>query len=298
MAPAGRETAAFLILTAIWGTTWAAIRVGLTGIPPLAGLSARFLLAGGILLAVAFARGLPLGRTPLERRLWWVNGVATFLVPYSVIYWAEQWVPSGLSSVLFSTFPLWVVLIGLWLLPEERAGWIRLAGVALGFLGVAVLFSEDFTRLGGLGVRLPAAVLVLGAAVSAGGSVAMRRWAGEISPMLGTGVATGLGAFWLERDRTWSFGPAAAAATAYLAVAGSAVTFTIYFWLLKRRTAMTASLVSYTAPVVAVAVGTLVFDEPFTARGALGTALVLGGVAAALAAGRRSRRLRAKPERG
>src|SRR5512141_1915316 len=104
---ARREIAAFLALTAIWGTTWAAIRVGLTGIPPLAGLAARFLLAGSILLAVAAARGVPLGRSAAERRLWWVNGLATFLVPYSVIYWAEQWVPSGLSSVLFSTFPLW-----------------------------------------------------------------------------------------------------------------------------------------------------------------------------------------------
>jgi drug/metabolite transporter (DMT)-like permease len=291
-----REVAAFVALTAIWGTTWAAIRVGLTGIPPLAGLAARFLLAGAILLAIAVARGVPLGRSALERRLWWVNGLATFLVPYTVIYWAEQWVPSGLSSVLFSTFPLWVVVLGLWILPHERASGARRAGVALGFLGVAVLFSEDFTRLGGLHVRLPAAVLVAGAAVSASGSLAMRRWGGGVSPlsltaipMLGTGLATGLGALWLERDRPWNFGPAAVAATVYLALFGSAVTFTIYFWLLKRRTAMTASLVSYTAPVVAVAVGTLAFDEPFTLRSAIGAVLVLAGVAAALAGGRPAR---------
>lgn len=279
----------FGALTLIWGTTWGAIRIGLEGFPPLTGVSVRFLIAGALLLAIAFARRVPLGRSRRERWLWLVNGMTTFVVSYSVVYWAEQWVPSGLASILFATFPLWVVLIGRWALPAERPGWWRLAGVVAGFLGVAVIFSEDFERLGGEGVRLPAAVLVLGAGVSASGSVALRRWAGAISPislaavpMLFTGVVTGLAALALERDRAVAISIAPVLATVYLAVFGSAVSFTLYFWLLARRTAIATSLVSYTAPLVAVSLGTLALDEPFTLRIALGGLLVLGGVAGAL----------------
>ena len=284
-----REAAAFAALTVIWGTTWAAIRVGLQGIPPLTGVSIRFLIAGTLLLVIALARGVPLGRTARERWLWLSNGLATFVVPYGVIYWAEQWVPSGLASILFATFPLWIVAIGRWALPGERPGWRRLAGVVAGFLGVAVIFSEDFSRLGGEGVRVPAAILVLAAGVSASGSVALRRWAGGISPislaavpMLGTGLVTGAAALALERGRPLELGAAPVLATVYLAVFGSALTFTIYFWLLARRTAIASSLVSYTAPLVAVALGTSVLGEPFTARVGLGGLLVLSGVAGAL----------------
>jgi drug/metabolite transporter (DMT)-like permease len=161
--------------------------------------------------------------------------------------------------------------------------------VAAGFVGVAVIFSEDFGRLGLDGVRLPAAALVLGAGISASGSVTLKRWAGTISPlslaavpMLGTGVITGLMAAAAERGRAVELAPAPVLATVYLAVFGSAVTFTLYFWLLARRTAVAASLVSYTAPLVAVALGTFALGEPFTPRVALGGLLVLGGVASAL----------------
>jgi drug/metabolite transporter (DMT)-like permease len=284
-----REAAAFVALTVIWGTTWAAIRIGLGGFPPLTGVSVRFLIAGALLLAVALARRVPLGRTQRERWLWLANGLATFAVPYGVVYWAEQWVPSGLASILFATFPLWVVLIGRWALPDERPDWRRLTGVVVGFVGVAVIFSEDFGRLGLEGVRLPAAALVLGAGISASGSVTLKRWAGTTSPlslaavpMLGTGVITGLMAAAVERGRAVELAPAPVLATVYLAVFGSAVTFTIYFWLLARRTAVAASLVSYTAPLVAVALGTFALGEPFTPRVALGGLLVLAGVASAL----------------
>lgn len=283
------DVASLAVLTLVWGSTWAAIRVSLAGIPPFAGMAIRFLAAGAILLVVARWRGVALGRTAIERRLWAWNALTTFLVPYGTIYWAEQWVPTGLASILFSTFPLWVVALGRWLLPEERLDVRRTMGVVLGFVGVGVVFSEDFTRLGGAGVRWPATALLGAAAVSASGTLALRRWGRSISPlslasvpMLATGAAAGiLAAFW-ERHRGLTAAPWPWVATAYLAIFGSAVTFTLYFRLLSRRGAVLASMVSYTAPVVAVGVGILAFDEPVTGRVIGGAALVLAGVALVL----------------
>jgi drug/metabolite transporter (DMT)-like permease len=285
----GRELAVFLVLTLVWGTTWAAIRFGLEGIPPLAGVGARFLLAGGVLLALALARGERLGAQPNERWLWVYNGVATFILPYGIIYWAEEKVPSGLASVLFATFPLWLVLWSRWMLPAERSGPARVAGVGLGFVGVAVIFSEDFAKLGGDEVRTRGAMLLVAAAISASGSLAVKRWGKGISPlsfssvpMLLAGLVCGGASLLVERDQTFDVGLVPVLATLYLALFGSALTFSLYFWLLSRSSAVMVSLISYTAPVIAVVVGILLLDEPLTGRMIVGGLLVLGGVAAVL----------------
>jgi drug/metabolite transporter (DMT)-like permease len=284
----GRELGAFLLLTLIWGTTWAAIRFGLEGIPPLAGVGLRFLIAGLVLLAVALARRERLGALPNERRLWLYNGLATFVIPYGLIYWAEQRVPSGLASVLFATFPLWLVLWSRWLLPEEKAGPLRLAGVVLGFVGVAVIFSEDFDKLGGDDVRHRGAMLLVAAAVSATGSLAVKRWGKGVSPLSSSSIPMILaGAVCCALSLALESAPVTLAwkpvvATLYLALFGSALTFSLYFWLLARSTAVMASLISYTAPVIAVLVGVLLFAEPVTGRMVAGGLLVLAGVAGVL----------------
>ena len=86
----GRLAAAFLVLTLVWGTTWAVIRVGLAGIPPFTGVALRFAIAGLLLLALARRLGVRLGRSRRERWLWVVNGLLSFCVSYSVVYWSED----------------------------------------------------------------------------------------------------------------------------------------------------------------------------------------------------------------
>lgn len=279
------DAGVFALLTLIWGTTWAAIRVALVGIPPITGVAVRFALAGVVLLGVARLRGVRLGRTPLERRLWWVNAATTFAGSYSIVYWAEQWVPSGLAAVLFATFPIWVVLLGYLLLPAERVGAGRLVAVLVGFAGVALIFSEDFAKLGGGEVRRAAAIMLAAPLLSALGSVCLRRWGAGVSPlslaavpMLLTGAALGGVAAVAERGQALSWSPAPWLATLYLSLFGSALTFTLYFALLSRRSALFSALISYTVPVVAVVVGWLFLDEPVTGRVLAGGLLVLVGV--------------------
>lgn len=288
----GREIGVFALLTAVWGTTWAAIRISLEAIPPVTGVAIRFALAGGILVAIGHFRGVRFGRTQVERRLWVVNAATTFAGSYGIVYWGEQWVPSGLAAVLFATLPLWVVSLGYYILPGERGGWGRFGGVLFGFAGVALLFSEDFGKLGGPQVRFASAVFLLAPFVSALGSLSVKRWGSALSPfsiagvpMLLTAGAMGILALIVERGRpiltpTAAIGPWLA--TLYLAVFGSALTFTLYFWLLSRRSAVVASLISYTVPICAVLVGWLLFDEPVTWRLLAGGGVVLLGVATTL----------------
>jgi drug/metabolite transporter (DMT)-like permease len=281
----GRLLAGFLLLTVIWGTTWAVIRIGLGGVPPFTGVALRFTLAGALLLALAPLFGVRLGRAPRERVLWLANGVLSFCLSYSAVYWSEQYLPSGLAAVLFATYPLFIAALAHFLLPGERLRRGAALGMVLGFAGVAVIFSDDLTLLGGEAVRRAAVVMLVAPLASAMASVLVKRWGSGVHPlslaavpMLLAGVVMGVVALLVERQLPLVFGVRSVGALLYLAVLGSAVTFTIYYWLLANMKATRLALMSYLIPIVAVAVGALLFDEPLRPRLLAGSALVLAGV--------------------
>jgi drug/metabolite transporter (DMT)-like permease len=204
------------------------------------------------------------------------------------VYWSEQWIPSGLAAVLFATYPLFVALLAHLMLPGESMSLVELAGVVAGFGGVGVIFSEDLAALGGPGVALAAAVMLVSPVVSAIASVAIKRWGEEIHPFSISGVpmliasgAMGLLSLAVERDRDLVWTRSNVSALLYLALFGSAITFTMYYWLLARIAAKRAALISYLIPVVAVARGTA-RGEAFTGRMLAGSALVVAGVAVAV----------------
>ena len=284
----GVALACSLLLALTWGTTWAAIRVGLPGIPPFLGVSLRFVIASTLQLLLAWALGLSLRGDRLEWTLRWVHALCVFCISFGITYWVEQTVPSGLASVLFATFPLFVALFAALLLPGERLGRLALGGLVLGFLGVATIVSQDFRLLGGREVAIASAIMLGSPLAVALGNVIVKRWGERTHPvtlnataMVIAAVVMGMMAALFERDRAVVFDTASVLALLYLAVAGSVVTFSLYFWLLRHVPATRVSLIAYLVPVVAVTLGVLAFDEPVTMRMVVGGGLVLAGVALA-----------------
>lgn len=263
--------------------------MGLQGIPPLTGVALRFSIAGIALLALVPVFKVRLGATRRERLVWATNTLFTFCISYSILYWAEQWVPSGLAAVLFATFPLLVAVFAHFLLPGERLTWRSGIGVLAGFAGVAVIFSEDFAKLLGPQVGFAATVMLLCPLCSAIGSVLVKKWGGGIHPlstaavpMLLCGLIMGPIAWLAESERSVTFSGPATLALLYLALVGSALPFTLYFWLLKRLPATRMSLINYAVPVVAVMIGHFAMDEPVTFRVLVGAVLVIAGTAIAV----------------
>ncbi len=286
MAFPGARLAALGAVTLIWGSTWAAIRLGLGGIPPFAGVALRFGVAALLLLALARALGVRLGTSRREVGLWLVNGLGTFVFTYGVVYWAEQRVPSGLTSVLFATFPLFVALLAHVALPGDRLRPLALLGVVAGFAGVAVIFSEDLAAVGAPGASGAAVLLLVASFAAAAANVAVKRWGAGIHPvaliappMAMASVLMGLASLLVERGRPLVLDALSIGTVAYLALFGSIVTFSLYFWLLQRMRASRLALVNYLSPVIAVALGALLFGEQLTPRVVAGAALVIAGVA-------------------
>jgi drug/metabolite transporter (DMT)-like permease len=286
----GRLTIAlvFIVLCLIWGSTWAVIQIGLEGVPPFSGVSIRFVIAAIVMLALTLLMRIRIGKSRRERMLWVINGLLAFAVSYGVVYWSEQWVPSGLAAVLFATYPLFVAIVAHFMLPSESLTRPEAWGILAGFLGVGVIFSEDFASLGGPGVALAAVVMLLSPFAAAVSSVAVKRWGGGIHPFsltavpmaIGAGV-TGVIALLTERGRPIVWDTRSVSALLYLAIMGSAVTFSLYYWLLSHLPAKRLALIAYIIPIEAVVIGAF-RDEPITLRVILGATLVIAGVALAV----------------
>jgi len=280
--------AAIGALCLIWGTTWSVIQIGLEGIPPFTGVAVRFTISGLLLLVLARARRIRLGATRRERILWVANGTLSFAVAYGVVYWAEQWVPSALAAVLFALYPLFVAILAHFVLPDESLKLREVVGVLIGFTGVAVIFSEDLSLLGGPQVAVGAVVMLLSPLASAAGSVSVKRWGGDIHPfsisalpMLVAAATMAVPAVAFERDLDITLDVRSVSALLYLAVAGSAVTFSLYFWLLSHLPAKRLALIAYVIPIVAVGIGVL-RGEPLTSQTLAGSTCVVAGVALAV----------------
>jgi drug/metabolite transporter (DMT)-like permease len=267
------------------------IKVGLQGIPPFAGVGLRFTLAGIVLLLLFRPLGGRFENSARERWMWMVNALLPFSLSYGIVYWTEQWLTSGLTSILFATLPLLMApMAHLWL-PDERLTARSLIGVLIGFSGVVLIFSEDLVALAGARADRAALVMLFSPLAVAIGNVIVKRWGAGLHPlsltavpMLLTGVLMGVVAATFE-STPMRFDAVSLGALFYLALVGTALTFSLYFWLLERVPATQLSLIAYIAPVIAVGVGALFLDEQLTARTLGGAALVVVGVALGTARG-------------
>jgi len=277
----------FGLLAFIWGSTWLVIKVGLADLPPFLAAGLRFALAGGILAALARARKIPFPRGRREHALLLGVGMTMFWASYGIVYWAEQFIPSGLTAVLFATHPFFTLLLAHSVLAAERITARKALGVAIGFLGVVLVFRGDLVfdhPRGGTA----AAILLLAPLASAAGNVTVKRWGTHLHPFQLSILPMAYGATALlatslavEGGARVEWSPVAVGSVLYLAILGSVIAFVGYYTLLREVAVTTLNLMSYVYPVVAVVLGYLVLGEVLDRLALAGGALVLVGIAVA-----------------
>jgi drug/metabolite transporter (DMT)-like permease len=280
----------YALLVLIWSSTWVAIKIGLEDCPPLLGAGIRFAAAGLVLLAVTAARRRSL-RT--DARLAVVLGLFPFALAYGLVYWGEQYIPSGLAAVLFGVLPLYVAVLGAAFLVDQPMRGRVIAGVLVAIGGLALAFAESID-LGDRELALAgAAALALSPFGAAVGNISLKLRASELDAvvlngwaMLGGGlvllVVSGLGESWGEA--AWS--AEAVGSIAYLALVGSAVPFVGLTVLLRHISAQAMSYLAMLLPFGALVFGAALYDESITARALGGAALVAAGLLIAQGAGR------------
>ena len=280
-----RAYLAWIVVCIVWGTTYLAIRVALETIPPMLMASLRWLAAGALLLLMLKARG---ERMP-DRREWpslALLGVLMMTVGNGGVVLAEQTVPSGLTAVLVAGIPFWMVgierMMGRGEHPLERR---RVLGLIVGFAGIVLLVWPELqlghTRSFLTGVAATQ-VACLGWAI--GSSLARRRrheenvLATSAVQMLFAGISLLIIGAASGEWPALAINARTGFALAYLIVAGSVVGYSAYAYALKHLPVTTVSLYAYMNPVIAVALGTLLLNEPFSPRILIASAVVLAGV--------------------
>src|SRR5213082_320384 len=276
---------AWLTLCAVWSSTWLAIKVGLRDLPPVSFVAIRFLIAIIVLLAVSIGRTrlLPLRRC--DYVVLAATGVLMFAVNYTLLFWAELHVSSGLAAVLQATIPIFGLFFAHWMLPDEPLRLEKLAGAIIALGGVTVIcgrllgFNGPLAFWGGVGV-------VIGAASAAFANVLVKARSMQLAPAMlaawqmifGTAPLLLLGFAVDGNPAGFHWTPTSVFCLLYLAVIGSALTFLLLYWLLPRLPVAQLQSISLITPPGAVMLGWLLGGETFPPSSLLGAGLVLAGV--------------------
>lgn len=288
---------AFALVYIFWGSTYLAIDIAVgppdkpfaPHIPPALMAGIRFLIAGPLMLAWCAFRRKRIRITRDEAIRLAVIGLLLLSCSNVVLAWAEQWVPTGLASLMVSVTPLWLLVLETWVFRgEHRVSGRAVGGLGLGVFGIFVLLWPQLRHTGEIGrAELFGSLALLGASFSwALGSVCSKQWKMTVDPFTATGwemtfagatnvlIAT---AFGEHHHVVWS--TRGLGAIIYLVIFGSWVGFTAYIWLLKHVPTPKVATYAYVNPVVAVFLGWLVLHEQVTGYILAGTVVIVAAVA-------------------
>jgi drug/metabolite transporter (DMT)-like permease len=275
--------AAFAIVYVVWGSTYLAIRVGVTTLPPALFAGARFLAAGVLLAAYARFAGQHFPRRRSEWKTIAVAAVFLLVGANGLVVWGEQWVPSNQAALIAATVALWLAGLGALGPQGESFSRRRLSGLLTGFVGVAVLMwpADGFVL-----THFNAQIAILLAALSwAAGSIYMKRRKPSTPPLmaaamqsLAAGVLLGAIGFAGGEAGRWTWEGSALLALLYLIVFGSCLAYAAYVWLLHEVSPTALGTYAYVNPVVAVVLGGWLLGESLNSTQMAGMLVVLLGV--------------------
>jgi putative membrane protein PagO len=281
------QVLAFILLCIIWGTTWLAIKISLAGIPPFLGAAFRFTVASVILLIYARLTKAPMKLNKSDFKNVVITALLLYPVDYGLIYWSEQHLSAGVTAIFFATFPLFMSILSNFIFKNETLNKWKSIGVMIGFSGVVIIFYEQLLRTNYELIIVIAIIAVIVAAASAATStLIVKKHLGHIStaPLTLHQMFWGLLSLFIisfsfqettDVNVNWQV----AAAVLYLGAVGSALAFVLYYWLLKKISAITLSFIIYITPVVAIFADWLVFGETIALKTFVGMLLIFAGIA-------------------
>lgn len=276
---------AWLILCLIWGTTWIFIKIGLYDLPPLAFAAARFILAISILFVVIRVQKIPLPKTAKQWRMIALTGVLQFSINYSMVFWSEQYITSGLAAVLQAMITVFGLILAWIFLPNERITKLKVLAVCIGIIGVAVIFYDQL-RVQSLMAFLGCAGVVVGSYAAAQASILVKAKGGALHPaaLVFGQMICGLPliltySLVVEGDpftHHWSW--RAILCILYLTILGTIAAFWLYYWLLSKIESTKAMMISLVTPLIAVVIGAVTIGEKMPPQTGIGGLLIIASI--------------------
>ena len=284
----------YVLLVLLWGSTWAAIRIGVTAVPPFVFAFERAVAVSLILTAVSIAMGL---RFPRDRRTFAAAAFAGIIntgTSWAIIFWAEQYVPSGLVAVFGAAGPIWTAFLAHFFVRGDRLSPLKIAGLLLGVAGILVLVGapDPGSRPEAFFATILLALMPISWAFGTIVQVRVLRH-GSPLPLVAVGTWTGsvvllpLALTEIGRPATWSL--EVLLAFGYLVVFGSCVGLVLQLWLTRRLRPTTMTLSQLLISAQALIVGAVALGESITWPMLGGAALVALAIGLNALAGGRGR---------
>ena len=277
------------VTCALWSTVWVFIKLGVADIPPVTFAAWRLFVALLVLVPITTARRVALPRDPRDWVLIGGTGVLLLGVNYALLYWGMQFVSSGLAAVLQALTPVFAMLFAHLLLTHERITQIKVAALALGIVGVTVIFADQLRFAGWQSLWGSSAVLA-GAMFVAWAYVLMKKYGRDLDPGIITAGQMSAALLPLStlalvvegNPLAIDWTTTAAVALLYLALIGSVTATWLNYWLLKRMDATKVLVMGLAEPPIAMMIGAAILDETLSARMIAGTICILVSVSVVL----------------
>ena len=275
---------AYVLICLLWGSTWLVIRIGLETLTPMIYAGTRFVLASSFIYAIMKVRGIKLQTDKASLNLYWIMGIFSFVIPFWLVYWAEQFIPSGLTSIIFAVYPFFVIIFTRIMIADEKIGPYKIIGVILGFSGIVIIFMRDISidfseSFWGMIAILSSAV------IQAAIAVIMKKYGKHLNPLsmnfvpvLMAGIIMIILGYLFEDYTKWIFNRQAILSILYLAFFGTVLTFTTFYWLMQRISVVILSLSTFVTPIIAVFLGWIILHEKLSTLTLLGSSFVLIGI--------------------
>lgn len=275
----------YILGVLIFGSTWVAMKMGLQAMPPFASAIARSVLAFVVFFVAFRLWRFRFPPTKNFRRDFFMAGLMLYGVSFALLYWGQERINASMSAILYATMPLFTGIFAHFMVPAERLTLRVIVGLLIGLAGTVLLFAGKLSLSGTISGML---AMVLSSCCCAWATVKTKRDLHQISPsalailMLPAGLIVLIPClaiietpvrFWIDAK--------GAGSVIYLAIIGGGIGFIIWFYLLKRLSAVAASMMTLLEPIVATLLGYWLLAESFDSYFYAGSALILAGVAIA-----------------
>lgn len=279
---------AYLALTAvciIWGTTYLALRIAVLHFPPFLFTAIRQTTAGLLLLifVLTVAKAAFPSRSHILRQA--IGGFFMISLGNGLVAWAEMHIPSGVAAIICSLMPVMVILINVMISKEERPNVPIVIGLAIGILGIILIFSEHITEFSNTQYLIGIFMTFTAVISWAGGSIWIKKQNGQSNPFVNAGLQMFFGGLWLypfsfmlDDWNSISWSGEAAYSMLYLIVFGSIIAYASYSYALKKLPMTIVSLYAYVNPVVAVLLGWGILGEKLNGKIIIAILLTIAGI--------------------
>ncbi len=285
-----RVVAAYVVMVLLWGSTWAAIKIGVAQVPPYLFAFERAVAVASILTITVLVLRQSFPRTRAALLASGISGLFNIGTSWALIFWAEQFVPSGLVAVFGAMAPVWTAILAHYFVRGDRLSRLKVFALVLGLVGTALLVGAPASSEGPNALLATAllAIMPISWAVAA---ILIARFLSRELPIAVVGVGTWVGALFLlpfaltqiGQPQVWD--TRSLVAFAYLVIGGSCVGLVLNAWLYRKLRPTTVTLSQVLIPTQALLIGGLALGEEFSLRMLAGAALVVSAVAVNARAG-------------